>query len=186
MTYADWRYIVLQESCFYCGSKCCLQLPRGIRILRSWCLIVIYRFPCDICFEFISLCYLLLMHVVLYDQVRIVHICEATLTKRLIEFEDTASGSLTVGFAICITLLSNSIWYLLGVIYTIWYWLYGNLSEIPQVGLIGAYRKNSQEGHYCSETIYVNLRSVTKNFTYNNLKLVIKEVITTKRFIFQQ
>ncbi|GAB4858191.1 hypothetical protein Ancab_009588 [Ancistrocladus abbreviatus] len=30
------------------------------------------------------------------DIVKIVHICEATLTKRLIEFEDTESGSLTV------------------------------------------------------------------------------------------
>ncbi|KAL8152374.1 hypothetical protein V2J09_010134, partial [Rumex salicifolius] len=30
------------------------------------------------------------------DVVRIVHICEATLTKRLIEFEETASGSLTI------------------------------------------------------------------------------------------
>ncbi|KAL8161906.1 hypothetical protein V2J09_013395 [Rumex salicifolius] len=30
------------------------------------------------------------------DIVKIVHICEATLTKRLIEFEDTSSGSLTI------------------------------------------------------------------------------------------
>lgn len=29
-------------------------------------------------------------------QVKIVHICEATLTKRLIEFEGTESGGLTV------------------------------------------------------------------------------------------
>ncbi|RVW89881.1 hypothetical protein CK203_034398 [Vitis vinifera] len=30
------------------------------------------------------------------EEVKIVHICEATLTKRLIEFENTESGSLTV------------------------------------------------------------------------------------------
>lgn len=32
-----------------------------------------------------------------FHQVKIVHICEATLVKRLIEFENTDSGSLTVG-----------------------------------------------------------------------------------------
>lgn len=30
------------------------------------------------------------------QQIKVVHICEATLTKRLIEFENTESGSLTV------------------------------------------------------------------------------------------
>ena len=33
-----------------------------------------------------------------YHQVKIVHICEVTLRKRLIEFENTESGSLTVSF----------------------------------------------------------------------------------------
>jgi hypothetical protein len=33
---------------------------------------------------------------VLRLQVSVVHVCEATLTKRLIEFENTDSGSLTV------------------------------------------------------------------------------------------
>lgn len=33
-----------------------------------------------------------------YFQVKAVHICEATLTKRLIEFENTTAGSLTVSF----------------------------------------------------------------------------------------
>lgn len=37
-----------------------------------------------------------LMHVINIHQVKIVHICEATLMKRLIEFENTDSGSLTV------------------------------------------------------------------------------------------
>jgi hypothetical protein len=32
------------------------------------------------------------------SQVSVVHVCEATLTKRLIEFESTDSGSLTVCF----------------------------------------------------------------------------------------
>lgn len=36
------------------------------------------------------------MHVINIHQVKIVHICEATLMKRLIEFENTDSGSLTV------------------------------------------------------------------------------------------
>ncbi|CAK9176036.1 unnamed protein product [Ilex paraguariensis] len=31
-----------------------------------------------------------------YHQVKVVHICEATLAKRLIEFENTQSGSLTI------------------------------------------------------------------------------------------
>lgn len=37
------------------------------------------------------------------SQVKVVHICEATLTKRLIEFENTESGSLTV----CLLQLTN-------------------------------------------------------------------------------
>jgi transcription factor IIIB subunit 2 len=32
------------------------------------------------------------------DVVGVVHVCEATLKKRLVEFESTESGSLTVGF----------------------------------------------------------------------------------------
>lgn len=36
------------------------------------------------------------LHGSFLDQVNIVHVCDATLTKRLIEFENTESGSLTV------------------------------------------------------------------------------------------
>jgi len=32
------------------------------------------------------------------SQVSVVHVCEATLMKRLIEFENTDSGSLTISF----------------------------------------------------------------------------------------
>lgn len=38
-----------------------------------------------------------MLYIVIY-QLRIAHVCDATLTKRLIEFENTESGSLTVCF----------------------------------------------------------------------------------------
>lgn len=48
------------------------------------------------CLTFYLLFCFYLMHVINFHQVKIVHICEATLMKRLIEFENTDSGSLTV------------------------------------------------------------------------------------------
>jgi hypothetical protein len=47
-------------------------------------------------------------------QVGVVHVCEATLKKRLVEFESTESGSLTVGFYTIFQSRSNLYWLIWG------------------------------------------------------------------------
>ncbi|KAF7143749.1 hypothetical protein RHSIM_Rhsim05G0035300 [Rhododendron simsii] len=50
----------------------------------------------DILIIFMDPCLLICLMHSLFCQVKAVHVCEATLTKRLIEFENTDSGSLTI------------------------------------------------------------------------------------------
>ena len=89
---------------FLCSADACVLrfiLPSNIlQFLTSlFSLLLLWKAPANvILFQFLFCILYVIYATKLFDclQIKVVHVCEATLTKRLIEFENTESGSLTV------------------------------------------------------------------------------------------
>lgn len=112
-------------------------------------------------------------------QLRIVHVCEATLTKRLVEFENTESASLTVCFLFLVILWDRNYDSIVQII-SVWnksddLWHAHSAAELHLVKINVMCIVNNGESMWCAYFIYFSLLLIKNMLPLSNFSSPLKK-----------